>query len=773
MRRRIAALVLAVAILTPVAAAGAPAGGGLPPDDAYVVARGSRLYAGDQRVRFWGAIGGFPAAKAPGEDPYAHNRRLVRRYEDLGFNMVRIWSLNRTIARQPGGYTKGDGSPLDVHDKCVALFKKAGFRLWVGSAGMGGIATAADVGILRNPETAEAWQEAVRQISQRDRRTGLVGVVPGRCVAVAWDPRLEAIQIRNAAHTLDHLNQHTGLRVADDPVFGIWEITNEQWWIVQMVTGKWQGLPKFFRDTLLARWHDFLKKKYKTEESLTAKWNGLLPGEDLAQGTVLLAPLRKDSAVATLNDANPHAEAKVAGGEVLYGRDDVSVHRGRDVNEFFAGLLLAHKKRVADAFKQCGKSTRLSPLLWDTGIGYNGISQLLHQNADAVSHCAYIGGCAPDESHKHYPWYSGLEEPPRICLNVPWLEHNTVEGKPYFVYETQIGAPAKYRAEFPYRILFLASINDWDAVCWHTMSGGYKWDREDPFEGTLAFPGPAAYQFTYLYDEVQLSAMHAAGKMFTSMHFRPAPAPTVFTYGRNTIFHPDSMSYAGSYGANGEDMLNTSYRYGSRIRIDLEREEDSISGPTVPLRGYAYPTPLRPTDEMTYDWQRGCLTFDAPGAAAFVGFLSQYGSDEVRFRNGVTIRDVSVSSPPGMAYPVTDEEKYVAIALASTDGKPLAECRKAVLSAVSTSCNTGLKVGRNPDVVRPRHVWEGMKVFERGTRPVQVTRVGCTVISPHIAGMTYTLRDWHGKAIGEGTVGRDGAITIDAGQPVFLVELER
>ncbi len=756
-------------------AAGAPGGGGaLPPDEAYVVSRGGDLYVGDARVRFWGAIGGFPAAKAPGEDPYAWNRRLVARLEALGFNMVRIWSLSRTIARQPEGYATGDGSPLDVHDKCVALFKDAGFRLWVGSAGSGGIATADDVGVLDDPGTADAWRAAVAEMSRPDHRTGLEGVRTAHCVAVAWDPRLEAIQIRNNARTLSHVNQHTGLRVADDPVFGIWELTNEQWWIVQMVTGKWQTLPAFFGESLLARWHAYLKETYGTDEALSEAWRGLLPGESLEAGTVLLTPLRKEAPVGALNDANPHAAAKVAGGaEVAYGRDDVSVHRGRDVNAFFAGLIRDHKQRVADAFKQCGKAARLSPLLWDAGIGYNGICQWLHQQADAVSHCAYIGGWTPDASHKRYPWFSGLEEPPRICMGVPWLEHNTAEDKPYFVYETQIGAPAKYRAEFPYRMLFLASLQDWDAVCWHTMSGGYKWDREDPFEGTLARPGHAAYQFTYLYDEVQLSAMHAAGTMFTQRHFDPAPKPTVFTYGRDTVFHPDSMAYGGSYGRIGEDMLHTAYRYGSRIHIDLGRANDAVDGPTVRLRGWAHPTPVRPTDQMVYDWQRGCLTLDAPGAVAFVGFLSQYGSDNVRFRSGVTLRDVGVASPPHMAYPVTNEERYVAIGLASTDGKPLGRCRGAVLSAVSTSCNSGLEVGPDPSVERPRHAWEGMKVVKKGDLPVQVTRVGCTVASPHLAGMRYRLRDWHWKVLGEGTVGEDGVLTVEADQPVFLVELER
>lgn len=268
--------------------------------------------------------------------------------------------------------------------------------------------------------------------------------------------------------------------------------------------------------------------------------------------------------------------------------------------------------------------------------------------------------------------------------------------------------------------------------------------------------------------------MHAAGKMFTNCHLKKAPEPTKFIYGRKTLYHPDSMDYAGSYGKNGEDMLHTAYRYGSRIFIDTTREDDEITGPTVPLKGYAHPNPLRPTDQMTYDWSRGYLTFDSPGAMAFTGFLSSYGKNAVEFENGVRISNVTLDSPPDMAHPVTQEEGYVAVGLTSTDGKPLAECRTAILSAVSTSCNKGLKVGVDPKgQVRPGHAWARMKVFERGTLPVQHTRVGCTITSPHVAGMTYRLRDWHWKVIGKGKIGADGALTLTADQPVFLVELER
>jgi hypothetical protein len=752
-----------------VAAAGcaaAAAAAELPPDGEYVVVKDGHLWQGGQRVRFWGGIGAVPTGRAEGADPYANNRRVADRLQAYGFNMMRIWGLNGRYDKQPGGYAKGDGSPLDLYDQCIAELKGRGFRLWAGSIGDGGKATAADAGIVDDPATAEAWKAAVGP-------EGIERV--GFHEATAWDPRLEAICIRNTRRYVDRVNLHTGLRLADDPVFAVWELTNEHWWIVRMVSGRWQKLPEFFRASLLARWHEFLRGKYGTQEKLAARWGGLLPGEDLAKGTILLAPMRNAAKVGALNDANPQAEAKFDGVATEYGRDDVNAHRARDVNEFFAGLILGSKQRLAAAFKENGKSTRLSPLLYDTGIGYDGVCQLLHQNADAVSHCAYIGGVTHDEGNGRYPFYSGLEEPPRLCLDVPWLEHNKVEGKPFFCYEVNIGSPAKFRAEFPYRLLFLATIQDWDIVCWHTLSGGYKWNAPDPFEGPISSPGPAAVQFNFQHDEVLISAIRAAGEMFKGLSLAPAPKPTTFVYGRRTLYSPESMDYAGSYGRNGLDMLHTTYRYGTRIRIDPAREDDEIVGRTVPLKTWAHPCPLNPTGQMVYDWRKGYLAIDSPAAAAWTGFLAQYGSDRVRFASGVEFSGVAVENPPDAPYPVTPEENYVAIGLASTDGKPLAECARAVLSAVSTSANAGLKVGRDPQAPeRPGHVWAGSKVFSGAWKtPVLVSRVRCTVTAPALAGMRYRLRDWRWDTIGEGTVGADGRLALAASKPVFLVELER
>ena len=180
--------------------------------------------------------------------------------------------------------------------------------------------------------------------------------------------------------------------------------------------------------------------------------------------------------------------------------------------------------------------------------------------------------------------------------------------------------------------------------------------------------------------------------------------------------------------------------------------------------------PIRPTPQIEYDWQKGHIKLDAPAAMAYTGFLGNLAIPEVRFASGAVIRKVEVKNPAGMPYPVTKDELYVAITLASCDGQPLGVTKKAVISAVSTSFNTGFELDT---AKRPLPEFKGAEVKNRGNEPVLVARGGCIVECQALAGMSYILRDYHMQELGKGTIGKDGALTISSDMAVFVVELSR
>lgn len=762
------------------------------PDSAYVVVdQDGHLSVNGQRQRYWAAIGKLwiGAGVKAGDSPEVVKEKLAKRergtqalldrFEDLGFNAFRLW-----VRFGPGtSYTLNDGSVADDHDYFITEAGKRGFRIWNAGLNALGNVTPDDVTIVDDPATEAAWREAVAALGKTPNLRGQI--------ARAWDPRLHALSIHRMTQHATHRNQHNGLRWCDDPVFGVWELSNEEWWMRKMVGGQWQKLPPFFRNQLLAKWNGFLKDKYGDDAALTAAWKALLPGESLAEGTVLLAPMAgSTNAAAAMNDSNPQAAAALQSLDQDYQRDDFDRQRGADVLEFFVGMHLAFKQAEAAALKPLGKSTRLSPWIYDTGIGYEIQSQYLHQNADAIAHDAYVNGVGPaydDIKHKideapneqrkmlaRYdaerisandgPWVNWLRKPPGIHQGVPWLEHNRVEGKPYLCYETQIQQPAKWRADFPLRLAALASIQDWDWICWHYFASG-----DDVGENPDAFVKPMDITtgghpqgYHYTYDSVQNATMRAAAYMFRDGLLAPAPSPTQFIYGKNALYDPASMDYAGSYGMTGFDMAQTVYQHGVRITIDPSRNDDEVKGPVVTAEARLTHNPYTPTDQITFDWKKGYLMFDAPAAVAWTGMLAAYG-DEVKFQHGVTLSDVTLVNPPGIFDPVTEDERYIAFALASMDGKPLPEASRVNLSLVSTSFNSGFERVRNA---------EGKWTTKAGGLPVLEVAVGATVHAPALDGMTWTALNWSMKPVGQGKV-TGGKLTVPADADIWVIELKR
>jgi len=399
---------------------------------------------------------------------------------------------------------------------------------------------------------------------------------------------------------------------------------------------------------------------------------------------------------------------------------------------------------------------------YDTGIGESIQSQFLHQHADAVSHCAYMEGFSPDAdpTDPNHPFYTVLDQYPRISNDVPWLEHNRTPGKPFLCYETQMGNPAKYRAEFPLRLAALGAIQDWDAAVYHYWTiGRYDFSDPDSLNGALSYPGNAAFQYDYTFDELAFAIRRIAGEIFKHGHASPATDPTTFTFGRRSLYDPASMDYGGSYGREMlQNMLYTTYRHGVRLVIDPTVEEDSIDGPMVRAASYLVPSVVKPTDEITFNTTRRELTIDTPGAAAYVGFFASHGSDTLTFSHGVTLRDLTFRNPDTSPYPVTEDEQYFAFGLVSTDGKPLAEAASATMTMVSTSVNSGLDLsGDKPDY---------------GSTPVLTTRVGAVLQADALDGMRYVVRDFRMQPIASGVVAH-GRLEVSAAWPLFCIDFER
>jgi len=741
----------------------------LPPDSAYAIAdKTGHLQVRGERIRFWGAIGGFPHQQETIKgDPYYRQRDGVRRAKKVGFNMFRLWGITCDDNAR-----KGDLSATDVSDFFIAECGKQGVYLW--GAGFGGGSLYEDdieksVSILSDPSTGREWSDAVKSMCSVQWWSNNRKAMSLLTEAIAWDSRLEALAIAQMRQKARHINLYTNRRHADDPTFAVWELTNEQWWMTRMTGGQWQSLPPYFRKSLITRWNSWLKTKYKSQAELINAWGFVFAGEDLTRETVLFAPMGRAMKAIELNDTNPAAVAAFKSVETPISREACTIARSNDVIAFLLDTIIAHKKRMGQELKSWGKSARLSPLIYDTGIGQNIQAQYMQMQADAVAHASYMEGVQLDKlptTHKRWPFYSRLDLPMQMSNDVPWLEHNRPVNKPFLCYETQYGSPSKYRAEWPILISALGSVQDWDAACYHYWSAGnYDFKKPEPYTGALSFPGNGAYQYDYTFDEIEQATMRAASAIFKNRLADPAPHPTLFTWGRPALLDPRSMDYAGDYGGTGlSDMATTTYVNGVRIAINPDQKEFlKTEGPVTRYNGYERPSPLRPSAQIEYDYQKAHVRFDSTGVAAYTGFLGQYGADIVRFSNGVELREVKHADPPGTPFP-SGQEKFTSFTLASEDGKPLSSCKKAVLALVSSSFNTGLRFTRKTD---------GQYDINWGKEPTLVTRVSATVVGKPLIGMRYRMIDFNERVLVEGVIGKEGILRIPSNRPIWLTELTR
>jgi hypothetical protein len=491
----------------------------------------------------------------------------------------------------------------------------------------------------------------------------------------------------------------------------------------------------------------------------------LLPGESLAERNVALLPIGRN-----LTDEQ---QAKSLGVRVQESIDtpvdnaSFNDKRGGDVIDFLMEIWLASKQTERELVKRSGKSARLSPLIYDTGIGWNMQTQYMHQQAEAVAHSVYINGTHhPDSDHRRYPWWTGLDELPKLCWDKPWAEHNKAPNRPFFIYEHNIMQPAKYRGDYPMRLIYAASTQDWDIICAHYWGFPRPLDLEDPYEQAMDYTTgghPQGYHFQF--DSVLQGAFQAAGEVFKGMHVEAAPKPTTFIFGEDSFHDMDMMGY----GETGDRFLATLYQNGMRLVIDPEAETDEIIGPSL-RRAIYEPNPIRTTRQTTYDWQRAHLTFDTPGAVMFTGFYADAGG-AVEFANGVSLRSVRIHNDEGIPYPVTEGERYLTFCVVSRDGLPLNETKEAILLANSTSFNSGFKFDLehvNREWFRPRKAYPN----GAGDLPVLHARVEAELATGPIRGMKYRMLDWHLRPLAEGVI-PEGTWTVPPIQGLYIIELSR
>ena len=229
----------------------------------FIVARDGHLFAGDQRIRFFGVNTTF-SADFP---THADAEKIAARMAKFGINAVRFHHMDTQPA--PNGILQRDAKTLDPDqldrlDYFIAQLKK------------NGIYADLNLHVGRMYPGMPTWDTMPQYYKGVDN----------------FDPAMIQMQRDYARDLLTHLNPYTGLRYTDDPAVAFIEINNEnglmrEWW-----GGSLDAMPSVYADELSRQWRAWLAQKYPTNDALKQAWGVT----EQPLGAEMLAPL--DSAPA-------------------------------------------------------------------------------------------------------------------------------------------------------------------------------------------------------------------------------------------------------------------------------------------------------------------------------------------------------------------------------------------------------------------------------------------------------------------------------------------
>lgn len=729
----------------------------LTPED-YVTVKDGHLHYKGRRIRIWSAQGNLLRA-GPVEKTHADIDFEVKRFAEHGFNGFRTLWWREVV----DNYTPGDLSDQDLLDYMIADLGRHGVFVW--NDMLNGCEIRPDMaGVIDDPKTAGEWTAAVKEWLG-GKKYGIIR----NALAAAWDPRIQKIYHNYIRKLLAHRNPYNGLTYAEDPTFFTWELTNEGWWLMQMMWGNYLKLPNFFQKELYDKWDTWLRHKYGDQEKLSAAWKGLLNGESLKAGTVLLMPL--------LGDTNANEMAKTLGinityTKVLYSPKDFSKARAADVIQFLTELEIKYKQEAAKVFKSQGRrglGAQIVPLLYDTGYSGAVLPYYVQSFGDATTVACYLDmrswGRYDPKNNPRFPFSTGLYSPPLINN---FLDSKRVAGKPAFIYENMVFAPQKYRVEYFYRLLAFAAIQDFDVVDFHYYGHPVPFPMmKNPFT-THTLQYMQGNQITngliMRPDEVMMSAVKLAGEIFKRGYLKPAPNPTIVTLGRKTMWSFDSLKTDADLGVK---VRYTVFNRGFRWAFNPKQEKDTVEGVLV-RTGRGFGSVVKPTDQISYRYREGIMVIDDPRAKVLVGFVPK----TYTFKNGLRLKNISVNTPKGMPFAIKGE-RYIGFGIVSLDGQPLDKSGRILVSAVNTSFNSGFAMNLKKMAGDKAYAYGlSRSIINAGKLPVLVGRVGVTLQAAWLKGRSYRMIDYNNNVVKKG-VCETPALTIPSDLPVYLTEITK
>ncbi len=386
-------------------------------------ADGHFVFEDGTRARFWGInLVGFPAIPKKEE---ADN--LAAELANLGFNLVRLHHIDVVGAngvlnpkRTADPATWLDAAQTDRLDFFISRLQAHGLYIYA--------------------EVATS-----RDFNTQDGVSNPGGMPNGHKLATMWAPDWQAAYLSWFDVFWNRTNPYTGRRYPEDPGVAMVELSNEHSLLMHWGLGL-EALPPAQLSQLDARWNEWLKVRYPTDEALRSAWtsgvrfDGLQPREGL--GAVAREPKLPNTF------------------------DYWPLQRRKDLFEFYRSLEEGFYKAVSDKARAMGFRVPLVPsIVYDQPI----LQYLYQPYAMADTHIAWdsLAGMTFDN-------VSVLRRPETILSYAA----TAVQGQATGVTELNHPFPNEFRAEAPLLWATFLSNQDWDNPMWFSWLDG-PWSEDD------------------------------------------------------------------------------------------------------------------------------------------------------------------------------------------------------------------------------------------------------------------------------------------------------
>jgi hypothetical protein len=223
-----------------------------PVNDQFVTVKDGHFFVGEKRLRFWGVNLCFGANFPTHEEA----KKIAPHFAKLGINAVRFHHMDNQDAPEgiwktlPNGKRILDPKQIDKLDFFLNELHEQGIYANI------------NLHVSRRLKESEGFPEM---------KGGPWWAASNKWTTY-YDPGVQSELKKYCKDLMTHKNPYRNLRRSDDPGIGLVEMLNENYFS-KKGTELLEHLPQQYVDSFRQAWNEWLAKKYKSTNAMTAAWS--------------------------------------------------------------------------------------------------------------------------------------------------------------------------------------------------------------------------------------------------------------------------------------------------------------------------------------------------------------------------------------------------------------------------------------------------------------------------------------------------------------------